>query len=61
MGPTEAEAPANDENMCFKDETKDCCAMYVYVMSFVLLVLAIVLGVYGYLSIGGRTFKPKVG
>jgi len=35
--------------------------MYVYVMSFVLLVLAIVLGVYGYLSIGGRTFKPTVG
>lgn len=31
-------------------------------MSFLLLVLSIVIGVYGYLSIGGRTFTPpKVG
>jgi uncharacterized membrane protein len=52
------EEPANDEGQCFTDKTKDCCATYVYWVSFLLLVLAIVTGVYGYLSYNGTTWRP---
>lgn len=53
-----AEEDVHDEGNCFKDSTKTCCARYVYWMSFLLLVLSIVVGAYGYFSISGRSFNP---
>ena len=55
------EAPSHDENQCFSDKYKKGCACYVFIMSFLLFILAIVLGAYGYFSVGGRSFNPKVG
>lgn len=52
---------APDEGNCFSDGTKRCCATYVYWISFLMFLLCIAMGAYGYVSINGADFKPQVG
>lgn len=49
---------APDEGNCFSDKVKGCCETYVYWMSFLIFILSLATGAYGYVSIGGADFKP---
>jgi hypothetical protein len=52
---------APDEGSICGDSTKTCCEKYLYWVSFLIFLLGIIMGAYGYVSINGADFKPTIG